>query len=1013
MNAKGERKHRSLGLLIIISSVIVSLIRGWRALVSRPTAAPPTIAADSGDGALLKRGYTAERFVIAILLFALLASLTVRVMTRRQSLLPAPVIGPVSATVSDPTLFLKGMAEPHASVTLSISDIPDVKTEANGDGIFQTVVTLPKGGDYVVTARAQAASSGALSPASQAVEFKFDPNWAPPTLIRKVTAFVSYRSVQIDIQATAPSEQDSGLRRLLTGQKLCDNGSSTLCSPTLFNFTFAEFPGFSFHGKPIYFWFQNVTPQYTLSNKTITLRASSRQQTDSAASIFNGILDEEIGINLPPRKSDELADMFVLIVRDYDVTSVNPLPTTPLNNSIRALSINATPTPTPEPSPTPALAPTPTSAASTTAVTSATATPTQSSFTLKLAFHPLSDPENLLKLFRLTPDDFTSAWSLGDLWRNSIRILRGLLLALPMLWLLRLLSKETAPGDSHFRQRLRRVAYALAAVCLVSSVISLLQTNFIVANYNLGLRLNHTLKPYFGTLPTENYNAIFDLLYGLLKIVILAVLPVMLLLASYFFDRLRLGRASGIVWIRTPSKSFIGALLISMFFVFASWLYRKILGDYSLELFAEIGAVLVLLCISVLLVRMWRAQKNAQTLSVGWLVALYLLFCLFAFPFDEDFLNHDIASLLWSVRLFFSTLQTLMPYALLPGLLALLRQADDSAYQRISIVSLGMLFFASFVVGVAAQWLFIPLPFLLAIWVYPHMVVKPRALRESIDEDDVKSIVFSGRREGLLRLLSGQSSKLLDAWLELEEKLIAGEMTHEAYDKKRVELESRITQAGQNNLLPHGLTWKELALNFGPYRTNFDNGLWSARHALILTFPFVVLYLWEALQREAGLGKPYLPFYLFSRTLIYFADWFAAGFFFGYFFPYLRGDSGLKKGLFVASAVVFCLLPTWLFSLTDTTALFLRAGQTFLFFSLLGLLAFDFYTLRDELKELFDWRKLVEIQDMPTLTAFASVALGSLGVTVTSVLTGQFESVFTQIVKLVFQQLPTLQTVSK
>jgi len=88
--------------------------------------------------------------------------------------------------------------------------------------------------------------------------------------------------------------------------------------------------------------------------------------------------------------------------------------------------------------------------------------------------------------------------------------------------------------------------------------------------------------------------------------------------------------------------------------------------------------------------------------------------------------------------------------------------------------------------------------------------------------------------------------------------------------------------------------------------------------------------------------------------------------------------------------------------------LFLQVGQTFLFFTILGFWAFDLCVLRDELGELFEWKAIIKLEDVPSLAAFTSIAFGSLGAAASSVLTGQFDTVFTQVVKLVFQQLASL-----
>jgi hypothetical protein len=132
-----------------------------------------------------------------------------------------------------------------------------------------------------------------------------------------------------------------------------------------------------------------------------------------------------------------------------------------------------------------------------------------------------------------------------------------------------------------------------------------------------------------------------------------------------------------------------------------------------------------------------------------------------------------------------------------------------------------------------------------------------------------------------------------------------------------------------------------------------------------------------------------------------------SAFFFGYFFAYIRGETGLKKGARVAAAVALCLLPVWVFSLPSLLALLLLLAQTVLFFTLLGAW-FDYYIFRKTLDNEFQWKKLLKFEDIPSLTAFASVVLASIGAAMTSVLTDQTTTVITQLVNLTFQQSPIM-----
>jgi hypothetical protein len=164
------------------------------------------------------------------------------------------------------------------------------------------------------------------------------------------------------------------------------------------------------------------------------------------------------------------------------------------------------------------------------------------------------------------------------------------------------------------------------------------------------------------------------------------------------------------------------------------------------------------------------------------------------------------------------------------------------------------------------------------------------------------------------------------------------------------------------------------------------------------------------LLKEVRWYFPLMPLWAVVQLSSFIADGLIGAFFFGFFFNVIRGSSGLKKGINVSLVVVLCLLPSWIAplsssSLSNLLALLFRAGQTFLFYMIIGVWAFDYRNYRHAVKQEFQWKKFALFGDMPSATAFISVALTSAGVAVTTVLTGQFTSVLTQILKVA---IPTM-----
>jgi hypothetical protein len=98
----------------------------------------------------------------------------------------------------------------------------------------------------------------------------------------------------------------------------------------------------------------------------------------------------------------------------------------------------------------------------------------------------------------------------------------------------------------------------------------------------------------------------------------------------------------------------------------------------------------------------------------------------------------------------------------------------------------------------------------------------------------------------------------------------------------------------------------------------------------------------------------------------------------------------------ISAAIIACLLPSWLgtvVSAPDLAALLLRAGQTFLFFAVLGIWAFDYKIFQRALREQYTWKKLVQFEQLPNLTALSSVLVSSIGIAVTSILNGWLPSI--------------------
>jgi hypothetical protein len=984
-NTKKSKDLFSL-LIGIASFVMVLLSKIWFQIRSNMSKVPAATASSEGPEMRQPRDHqTTTRFVFFMLAFILLLSIGGSIFLRRFTTPPTPVLAPIPTTVNEATLTLRGLTAPRAKVIISVTGLSEsTTTEADADGIFQAVVVFPKAGDYDVSARAQDAG-GALSPPSPSIPFKYDPSWSPAGLIRKVTAYVSYRKVRFDLEAIVPRmNEDKSIAKLITDgpANASVDGNDPLLNRLLQDFRFNK--------VDIVYWFRKVTPQVTFSEKAITIRATSQTEGDPPFYVFNGLVSEILELELPRDKGD---DTYVFLLSDYEINRVKPLPGLSLNKPVGAWSAVQS-VASPSPSPSPSLSPNPSPTTAVTPTPQLVATP--GPITVNVVFRPLANPGNLLKLLRVPPGEITLVLKRNENWRDMIRLLRSLLVIVPIAWMVWLLyaNQEKWPNPQ-LQQRLRHFSLALLAIALISPFLYLSHPQ---ADAVPGAR--RFVWPLLILMNSDVARSVA----AAFTLALFAAIP---LVAFTFLSERTKGKHTSLLWMRDMTGSAWVAAVSVVGISLLSNLFLKIANPNrpSPQKFSEVVALIILLVLLGLIIRLtyaWRSSHKLLLLSL-----LFVLGAIIAWPFlpADRPERVNLLTLLGYVRTFFSVIQPLLPFIFLIGVLTILYRLDQSRDQDSPHFGLALLIFASYVIGSNVQIFLIPIPLFIALWVFPRQVVIPCSQWKLLDE--IRNEVSAKRDKQLLQLLTETTTR--QARLRLQEKLIGGDLTRAEYDQKRNEIEDYVAEQEGGDKMKHDYRLRDLLLNFGLFGTNWANGKWSAKHGLILVTPFSVFYVWELLQRaKVPVQPPYRPLYLACQLLIYFTGWYISGFFFGYFFPYLRGKTGLKKGASVAAGAIFCLLPVWVINLSEPIALFLQVAQIFLFFTILGFWAFDVSVLRDELGELFGWKAILKIEDVPSLAAFASVAFGSLGAAANSAMTGQFDTILTQVVKLVFQQLSSL-----
>ena len=396
--------------------------------------------------------------------------------------------------------------------------------------------------------------------------------------------------------------------------------------------------------------------------------------------------------------------------------------------------------------------------------------------------------------------------------------------------------------------------------------------------------------------------------------------------------------------------------------------------------------------------------QHKRRLILLMLIIIILFVVPSAVPVSRDLVH-------WNIGQLVSMLQPLLPYALAIGLLIVLKKVDtlDQRRTRHLVLTIGLILFSGFLVGTTSNLFMIPIPFIISIWMYRHFLIND--FSKCADLDYVHKEVVSDRRRLIDGVLSYETAQHFQVNAEkLTDKVTSGDMSLKEFEARKSEIEKYAYDKGLASTHVNGLHAKTTVLSIGPHAEDWKNGKWCLKWGAVLIAPFLAVYVLLLLLRPTSYSQSVFAFaFGLNQLLTFVAEWLLAGFFFGYYFRYIRGNSGLEKGMRTACAIIICLLPTWLTGLankTDLFGVFFRAGQTFLFFTVLGMAAFDYATFRNALRDQFRWRTFARFGNMPSFTAVVSVLITSIGVVLTSVLTGQFTDLLTDLLNAAFQQAP-------
>jgi Family of unknown function (DUF6185) len=841
-------------------------------------------------------------------------------------------------------LALRGTADPGVEILLSGLGKLRLVTHANDRGSFTLEVLLPEPGKYVLTLQARNRNK-VLSPPSAPVQLAYDPTLpsGEPQTKAALTLAISHKTLTPYAWVQLPKEDYRALD-LIAGKVT----TGDFLEEVFGHYILGE-PGQAQDGLSLFpSYFRDRPPSFQISEQTVTFEIRGRRSQVDRLPVTSGDLEIE---RYGPGEGED--HVLRVKVQDYTAQTLSPAPRR-WEKGLAEWAMDSR---------------------------------ASQRIRIRLGYDPFRDTATFLRMLRLSPYSLL-------IYPWSVLVSAGFLLlqGIPLVWLLILLGKWRrlkGDPDAGFVGRLSRWLPALFFVQLM-----------LTAAYGIAYIL------YEASEKTRSSDHPALLLAG---ISILALASIVLFLLSRWRPSAKIPHK---VWSSLIEAFSIAALLAFAIISSAaalSTLPSRTLGPriISLVLLATFSISLVLWLVEIY----QRLCGNHLILSKRARIFAALVGIALAVPGSRK-LSADVdiwRQVLDNSKNFFAALGSWLPYVALLGVLLLLKGENHTGQRReVREVRLAALLFAGFLVGVSANLFLVPIPFLIAIFIFPRFVLAPRERRHALGKS--RGYVLT-HRESLLRAIleSSEARRFKEALFKLRKKVVSGEMTPRNFEQHRAEVEAFVGEP-RFGRRPRALEASDAVLSVGPYPTNWENGLWALRCGALLAVPLVILYVLVFLLKDLLLQNPFRGLAVGRQLIGASANWLLGAFFLGYFFSDLQGTSGLRKGLRVSLAIVGCFLPVWFLGAAtpdDLRALVLRAAQIVLFYTVLGVWAFDHRIFRQLPRKDFGWRELVDLEEVPSLTAFASVGLAGAGVVINAILSDPASSLLPLLAKLFFSSSGT------
>lgn len=278
---------------------------------------------------------------------------------------------------------------------------------------------------------------------------------------------------------------------------------------------------------------------------------------------------------------------------------------------------------------------------------------------------------------------------------------------------------------------------------------------------------------------------------------------------------------------------------------------------------------------------------------------------------------------------------------------------------------------AGFVVGTAG--IFVPVPFVLSLLLF-GLLLRP-----------TREVVALVRAAPALRS---------------ERRWVVGAQLGDDRAATRLDLVGRSSSMASTELASEDSVWLNVRL--------------ALRAAAVLQVPLLLIYLWQYPFASMTQQDQYYLQRLIFNIATYVGTWLTMAVAFALLFEYLRGVSGVRKGLWFAFAILAVTVPWQLISGLATTlspaAIGIHVFEVVTFLGLLGAI-FDLRLIHRAGKVRLDHpremlKNLGAVSGMPDLAASIGLLLTAVATTIASLLTGEVTQLLTRVVS-AFLPVPT------